>query len=76
MGLSPVMDRCEISHLHLCSITVIVLLLRCDGTRAETRFRLSTKRTIPFKSTGASVQSTTGSRRVRISGNNAGYTMF
>jgi len=50
--------------------------LKCDGTRAETRFRLSAKRTNPFKSAGASVQSTTGSRRLRISGSNAGYTMF
>ena len=49
---------------------------KCDGTRAETRFRLSAKRTSPFKSAGESVQSTTGSRGVRISGNNAGYTMF
>ena len=49
---------------------------KCDGTRAETRHRLSAKRTSPFKSTGASVQSTTGSRGVRISGSNAGYTMF
>jgi hypothetical protein len=44
--------------------------------RPETRFRLSAKRTNPFKSAGASVQSTTGSRGVRISGSNAGYTMF
>jgi hypothetical protein len=50
--------------------------LKCDGTRAETRFRLSVKRTSPFKSAGASVQSTTDSRGVRISGSNAGYTMF
>ena len=50
--------------------------LKCNGTRAETRFRLSAKRTSPFKSAGASVQSTTGSRGVRISGSNAGYTMF
>jgi len=50
--------------------------LKCDGTRAETRFRLSAKRTSPFKSAGASVQSTTGNRGVRISGSNAGYTMF
>ena len=50
--------------------------LKCDGTRTETRFRLSAKRTSPFKSAGASVQSTTGSRGVRISGSNAGYTMF
>jgi len=50
--------------------------LKCDGTRAETRFRLSAKRTCPFKSAGASVQSATGRRRVRISSGNAGYTMF
>jgi hypothetical protein len=50
--------------------------LKCDGTRAETRFRLSPKRTSPFKSVGASVQSTAGSRGVRINGSNAGYTMF
>jgi len=50
--------------------------LECDGTRTETGFRLSAKRTSPFKSAGASVQSTTGSRDVRISGSNAGFTMF
>jgi hypothetical protein len=52
------------------------LRLKCDGTRAETRFRLSAKRTSPFKSVGTSVWATTGSRGVRISGSNAGYTMF
>ena len=41
--------------------------LKCDGTRAETRFRLSAKRMCPFKSAGASVQSTTGRRAVHIS---------
>jgi len=30
----------------------IRLRLKCDGTRAETRFRLSAKRTSPFKSAG------------------------
>jgi len=50
--------------------------LKCDGTRAEARFRPSAKPTSPFKSAGASVQSTTGSRGVRMSGSNAGYTMF
>ena len=47
--------------------------------RAETRFGLSGKRTSPFKSAGKSVQLTTDSRDVRISGSNgsnAGYTMF
>jgi len=52
------------------------LCLKCDGTRAEIRFRLSAKRTSPFKSVGASVQSTTGSRGVRIGCSNAGYIMF
>ena len=50
-----------------------------DGTRAETRFRFSPKRTSPFKSVGTSVQSTTGSRGVRVSssnGSNAGQTTF
>jgi len=50
--------------------------LKCDGTIAETRFRLSAKRTSPIKSAGASVQSNTGSQGVRISDSNAGYTMF
>ena len=50
--------------------------LKCDGTRAETRFRLSAKRRSPLKSAGASVHSTTGSRGVPISGSNAGYTVF
>ena len=53
--------------------------LKRDGTSAETRFGLSGKRTSSFKSAGESVQSTTGSRGVRISGSNgsnAGYTKF
>jgi len=52
------------------------LRLKCDGTLAETRFRLPAKRTSRFKSAGSKVQSTAGSRGVRISGSNAGYTMF
>jgi len=56
-------------------IIIVILRLKCDDTRAETRFRHSAKRTNPFKSAGASVHSTTGSRGVRISGSNAGYTM-
>jgi len=50
--------------------------LKRDGTCAETRFSLSSKRTSPFKSAGASVQSTAGSRRVRITVSNAGYSTF
>jgi len=52
------------------------LRLKCDGTRAETGFRLSAKLTNPFKSAGASVQSTTDTRGVGISGSNAAYSMF
>ena len=52
------------------------LQLKCDGTRAETRFRLSTKRTSPFTTVWESAKSTTGNRCVRISGSNAGQTMF
>jgi hypothetical protein len=64
---------CENGNKHISR-----LRLKCDGTCAETRFRLSTKRTSPFKSAGegSSVQSTTGRRGVGISGSNAGYTMF
>ena len=62
-------------HLYLVWYGVRVRL-KCDGTRAETRFRLSPKRTSPFTWAGASVQSTAGSRGVRISGSNAGYTTF
>ena len=44
-----------------------------DGRSAETTFRLSPKRTSPFKPAGESVQSTGGSRGMRISISNAGY---
>ena len=63
----------------LCCMRLGRLRLKCDGTRAETRFCLSAKRTSPFKSSGALVQSTTGSRDVRISSSNSsnvGYTML
>ena len=62
----------------MCSVVFILRIVRLkyDGIRAETRFSLSAKLTNPLKSAGASVQSTTGSRGVRISGSNAGYTMF
>ena len=61
-----------ISH----TLQTLRLHLKHDGTCTETRFRLSAKRTSPFKSVGASVQSTTGSWGACISGSNAGYTMF
>jgi len=70
---------CVLHSLECLSRLCSRLRLKCDSTRAETRFCLSAKRTSPFKSAGASVQSTTGSRGVRISGtngSNAGYIMF
>ena len=84
--LITVIYRCTSSRLTSCRTYVVCphtlytkqsaqiyrLRLKCDGTRAETRFLLSAKRTSPLKSVGASVQSTTGSRGVRISGSNAG----
>ena len=57
-------------------VASVTLRLKCDGTSAETIFRLLAKQTSPFKSAGTLVQSNTGSRSVRISGINAGYTMF
>jgi len=70
-------------HCYICNALLHMLpgyngraRLKRDGTRAETRLGLSAKRTSPFKSSGASVQPTTGSRGVRIGGSNAGYTMF
>ena len=62
------MRRC----LSTCLKIIGIARAERDGTRAETRFRLSPKRTSPFKSVGASVQSTAGSRGVGISLSNAG----
>jgi len=47
-----------------CKDTVSRGQLKCDGTRAETRFRLSAKRTSSFNLQMASVQSTTGTAEV------------
>ena len=62
-------------YVPLIASTIGRLRLKCDGTRVETIFRLSARRTSPFKSAVASVQSTTDSWGVRISVSNAGYTM-
>ena len=59
----------------VCTFSCIALL-KPDGTSAETRFCLSPKWTSPFKSAGESVQSTAGSRGVRISVSSAGCTTF
>jgi hypothetical protein len=64
-------------HYVVCGLYGCIPRLKCDGTRAETRFRLSRETDESFQiGRGASVQSTTGSRGVRISGSIAGYTMY
>jgi len=58
---------------HIC----VRLRLKCDGTRAGSRFRPSAKRTSPFKSArGVSSVGVLAAEVCAISGSNAGYTMF
>jgi hypothetical protein len=79
-----ILRRSHCIHVAHCIVTLYEqswcscgrLRLKRDGTRAKTIFRLSAKRTSPFKSAVASVQSNNGSGSVRISGSIAGYTMF
>ena len=77
-----ILFHCKVSYcthftFKLCvSFRCIRGQLKCDGTCAETRFCLLAKQMSPFKSAGVSVQSTSGSWGVRISGSNAGYTTF
>jgi hypothetical protein len=66
----------RLRYIIICGLPGSIVCLKRDGTRAETRIHLSPKRTSPFKSAGASVQSTAGSRAVSISVSNAGYTTF
>ena len=40
------------SNVSTAFLTTCRMRLKCDGTRAETRFRLSAKQTSPFKSAG------------------------
>jgi hypothetical protein len=70
---------------HWASCTLGRVQLRLDGTCTETRFRLLAKRTSPCDLAGATIQSTTGSRGVRVScageamlcsrGRHAGYPL-
>jgi hypothetical protein len=69
-GLNSV--QYEITSCFIHKVDCVWNVMAC----AETRFRLSPKRTSPFKAAGASVQSTADSQGVHISGSNAGYTMF
>jgi hypothetical protein len=64
------------TRLWYTSVTWVDCVLKRDGTSAGTRFHLSLKRKNPFKLARVSDQTITGSRGVRISGSNAGYTTF
>jgi len=55
---------------------VIDCVLNVMAQAQKPDFVFRAKRASPFKLAGASVQSTTDSRGVHISGSNAGYTMF
>jgi hypothetical protein len=51
VGGRRILHRCadtEDRHLSCSFFPLCRLRLKCDGTRAETRFRLSAKRTSPF----------------------------
>ena len=48
---SPYRLQCTLNR-ECYTVNVSTGQLKCDGTRAETRFRLSAKRTSPFKSAG------------------------
>jgi len=50
--------------------------LKCDGTRAETRFRFRRNRRVHLNWRGRQFSQILASRGVRIGGSNAGYTMF
>ena len=73
-GIEKLQPSCTAEMSINSSVMVLCSIARAerDGTRAENRFRLSPKRTSPFKPVGVSVQSTAGSRGVRISLSNAG----
>ena len=66
-------------RLTLCCVKLLDCVWNVMAHVQKPDFFLSAKRTSQFKSAGGLVQSTTGSRGVRISssnGSNAGYTMF
>ena len=73
-----------ICSFHTSKIWKLFLLrgqLKCGGTQAETRFRLSSKRTSPFKSVGGGAQfsrllAAEVCASAFIVGSSAGYTMF
>jgi len=71
-----------LSHTHAARqssppVNIGRLRLKCEGTHADIRSRLSAKRTSPFKSAGGRQFSRLLAAEVcAISGSNAGYTMF
>jgi len=67
------------AHIQHKALTLILVDFKCDVTRAKTRFRLSAKRTRPFKSArcaGRQFSRLLAAEVCAISGSNAGYTVF
>jgi len=62
----------NVSYRRIC----VRLRLKCDGTRTGSRFRLSAKRTNPFKLARGQFSRLLAAELCAISGSNAGYTMF
>jgi hypothetical protein len=59
---TTIWEGTSVNHLH----KTCRMRLKGYGTRAETRFRLSEKRTGPFESAGVSAQSGASRRSVHI----------
>jgi hypothetical protein len=76
VDFSLLLSRWTCSHCEVAALPSDAsrLRLKRDGTRTNQIWSFG-ETTSPFKSAWASVQSTAGSRGVRISGSNAGYTM-
>jgi len=72
----PACKAHALCNIVICGLYGCRLRLKCDGARAEIRFRLSAKRTIPFKSAGGVSSVDYWQPRLRISGSNVGYTVF
>jgi hypothetical protein len=68
------MYTCSIWHCH--SLREFVVIHQVGNYYIINSRCMVREMSSSLKSAGASVQSTTGSRGVRISGSNAGYTMF
>jgi hypothetical protein len=70
----PTTHFCQVTKLRICRAVDCVWNVMAHAQKPDLVFRRNGW--VHLNRRGASVQSTTGSRGVRISGSNAGYTMF